>query len=367
MSTTKTYRAALRKDSKKDHCPQCRQKTFVRCVEAETGELLPPHVGRCDRENSCGYSYSWVEYYKEVDQDKKPFIEAKPIEAPKPVDFLPLKYLEATLPTKHYQRNNFYQFIEKRFTDLVAKEVFSKYLIGTSNYWEGAAVFPQIDEAGNLRQIKIMLHNAETGKRVKEGAQVKRFDRRQRVYIPEITEKSCSIIYGRFIEPSFKELNLEQCFFGQHLLAEYPDKKVCIVESEKTAIIASILLPQFVWMATGGASGCKWREFGTYKVLKGRSVTFFPDYGFFNRKTGKTCYAEWCERIARIVEATGNQQIRVSDLLEEKFSGMERTDTDLADIFLNDIDSTGLALTNGYPVVFDFKDFDILNHIHETL
>ena len=45
------------------------------------------------------------------------------------------------------------------------------------------------------------------------------------------------------------------CLFGRHLL-ELPDavnKPVCIVESEKTAIICSIVYPQAIWMATGSS------------------------------------------------------------------------------------------------------------------
>ena len=35
-----------------------------------------------------------------------------------------------------------------------------------------------------------------------------------------------------------QEWELSQCLFGEHLLKKYPDKPVCLVESEKTAIIA---------------------------------------------------------------------------------------------------------------------------------
>ncbi|HXB40545.1 MAG TPA: VapE domain-containing protein [Bacteroidia bacterium] len=41
----------------------------------------------------------------------------------------------------------------------------------------------------------------------------------------------------------------ELCLFGEHLLTS---KTVCLVESEKTAIIASFFYPQFDWLATGG-------------------------------------------------------------------------------------------------------------------
>lgn len=41
------------------------------------------------------------------------------------------------------------------------------------------------------------------------------------------------------------------CLFGEHLMS---DKIVCLVESEKSAVLASFFYPQFDWIATGGAN-----------------------------------------------------------------------------------------------------------------
>jgi DNA-directed RNA polymerase subunit RPC12/RpoP len=358
MTEAKTYRFELDKSSKKVVCPQCRQRRFVLYRDNETRDLLPEHVGRCDRENGCGYHYSPKQYFAENGNQlqKKPFIEiSKPAE-PIKIDFLPIEILNKSVDPKHYKRNNFYQFITTLFGYGIARELFHKYLIGTSGYWKGSVLFPQIDQQGNLRQIKLMLHDSITGKRIKEGAIVERLDRLSKKYITEITEKSCSLIYGRFIDENFKDLNLEQTFFGCHLLSEYPNKPVCIVESEKTALIASVYMPGFIWMATGGASGCKWRDYSTYKVLQGRSVTFFPDHGFFNKKTEKTCFQEWTDRVARISEALQNPRIRVSDVLEKRLKDQPCNDQDLADLLLIRDQSTGLALSAaGYPIIFDYK------------
>jgi predicted P-loop ATPase/shikimate kinase len=43
------------------------------------------------------------------------------------------------------------------------------------------------------------------------------------------------------------------CLFGEHLLEE--NKIICLVESEKSAVIASFFYTQFNWLATGGANG----------------------------------------------------------------------------------------------------------------
>jgi hypothetical protein len=204
-----------------------------------------------------------------------------------------------------------------------------------------------------------MLHDSQTGKRIKEGATVER--RVNGSYVTEVTDRPCSLIYGKYLSEHTRNLNLEQCFFGQHLLKEYPNKPVCIVESEKTALIAAVYMPQFVWLATGGASGCKWREWAVYKVLKGRNVTLFPDYGHFNKKTGKTCIQEWLERCIRISETLPGTKVRVSDVLERRLDGQPRQDQDLADMLLIRDEQTGIALTDaGYPVIWDYKGF--INH-----
>lgn len=36
-------------------CPVCGKRTFVRYVDSETGEYVSTDVGRCDREEKCGY------------------------------------------------------------------------------------------------------------------------------------------------------------------------------------------------------------------------------------------------------------------------------------------------------------------------
>lgn len=71
--------------------------------------------------------------------------------------------------------------------------------------------------------------------------------------------------------------NLKQCFFGEHLLSEDKSRPVALVESEKTAIIASYYLPQFLWIASGGKNGCF--NANSLSALAGRSVVLFPDLG----------------------------------------------------------------------------------------
>ena len=70
---------------------------------------------------------------------------------------------------------------------------------------------------------------------------------------------------------------MKQCFFGEYLLPEDKSRPVALVESEKTALIASYYLPQFLWIASGGKNGCF--NTNSLSVLAGRSVVLFPDLG----------------------------------------------------------------------------------------
>lgn len=62
------------------------------------------------------------------------------------------------------------------------------------------------------------------------------------------------------------------CFFGLHLVDGL--QTVCVVESEKSAIILSVLYPDCVWLATGGLGELQPDKF---RPLRGCKVVLFPD------------------------------------------------------------------------------------------
>ena len=51
--------------------------------------------------------------------------------------------------------------------------------------------------------------------------------------------------------------HVEHCLFGLHLATLFPEAEVCLVESEKSAVICSAFSDpkKRIWMATGGKSG----------------------------------------------------------------------------------------------------------------
>jgi hypothetical protein len=107
--------------------------------------------------------------------------------------------------------------------------------------------------------------------------------------------------------------------FGEHLLID-KTKPVAIVESEKTAVIASVYLPQFVWVAVGSLTNLNAEK---CSILKGRTVTLFPDLNGFDKWSSKA------KELSHLATFT------VSDLLERKATEAERKQGfDLADYLI---------------------------------
>ena len=283
-------------------CPQCnhREKTFVRYIDTETKLYVNTIVGRCNRESNCGYHYSPKQYF----QDNHISIEtihtrtSQPhFDRTKPVSYIPNVVFNASL--KAYDTNNFIKYLSGILGVEVTEQLKQRYHIGTSKYWNGATVFWQIDIEGKIRTGKIMLYNPETGKRIKEPF--------SHIHLAHKALKS----------PNFE---LKQCLFGEHLLID-TSKPVAIVESEKTAIIASIYLPDFIWLATGSLSNLSLEK---CKILKGRNVFLFPDLNGYDKWNVKA------KEIASIAH------IHVSDLLERKASDDERKNGfDIADYLMH--------------------------------
>jgi len=292
------YRFALEKGGLKYACPQCGKMRLVRYVDSSTGEQVADHVGRCDREDSCGYHLTPKEHFQ-LSGDN-PFSTAKPARRqpapPQPPSFIDAALLRRSLAG--YDQNHFCLWLCDVFGEQRAFELTERYRVGTSKHWAGASVFWQIDRNEQIRGGKIMLYNAETGRRVKEP-------------FNHVNWVHCVLK----IEP----YHLQQCLFGEHLLSLETMKPVAIVESEKTAIIASGFLPEFVWLATAGKGNLNKEKL---KVVNGRRVTLFPDLGAFDK---------WQSISA------GMPNVTVSDLLERRATAADRAaGLDLADFLLRE-------------------------------
>ena len=208
-----------------------------------------------------------------------------------------MKFESVLKSCKHYGQNSLAKWMMDKLGDAEAQKLFGMYYLGSSKKWEGASVFWQIDIDGKVRTGKIMGYD-HTGHRVKEPR---------------------SLITWVHSHLRLTDYNLQQCFFGEHLLLQNPSALVCIVESEKTAMICKAYFPECVWLATGGKSGCNFYSKSVNGVLKNRSVILFPDEG---------AYELWLDKSTTIPA----RQVEVSKHLED--SGPQFKGCDMADILL---------------------------------
>lgn len=250
------YKYQLDKTSKKYVCPNCNKKTFVRFVDAATGNYLNAIDGRCDRETKCGY-FKKPESNQIVIQ--KYDCNTKQVKPSYHKNFLIKKF------GCNYKNNHFVSYLLKHFAPIDVKQVIKKYSIGTSNHWAGATVFWQIDQNINIKAGKIMLYNCNTGKRVK---------------------KPYNHISWMHKKLKINDFVLQQCLFGLHNLCDYATSDtICIVESEKTAVIMSIIMPSNLWLATGSKANFKEE---LLQPIKDYKIIAYPDKSEFKNWQSKT-------------------------------------------------------------------------------
>jgi hypothetical protein len=341
------FKYSLDKSSKKYVCPNCNKKTFVLYVDTETGNYLTTDFGRCDREQNCNYHKAppkgkraflidfitlksisdkaykltdlngiisiipksqileqsknncWItEWFlktsiinylssesKYFNTDEISLInEVKTITPPPPIkpSFHSLELLD-----KMYNDNciddNLTEFLKSKFSkDEVFNAMQNYFITGTNTFWNNATIFWQINHKEQIQGAKVMLYDRFTGKRIKE------------------PYNHINWLHKATKEPNFK---LCQCLFGLHRINEDYQKTIAIVESEKTAIVMSIFLPDFIWLATGSKGNFK---FELLEPLKKRNIIAFPDKGEYNNWLNIT------------TELNGfSFKIGVSDLIEQ--------------------------------------------------
>ena len=146
-------------------------------------------------------------------------------------------------------------------------KVLEQYGIGTAR--NGMTIFWQVDDQNRVRTGKMMLYK-DDGHRDKEAAYG--FD-----WIHSALYRDARQVY------SADRTDVKTCIFGLHLLNYYTIPKVkqdvCIVESEKTALIMAIAYgnnPKQVWMACGGLGNIN-RDKLKPIIQQKRNIILYPD------------------------------------------------------------------------------------------
>ena len=182
-------------------------------------------------------------------------------------------------------RNNLARWLCTQFPEEQVAEVLARYRTGSTR--DGRIIYWQIDEHGQVRAGKVMAYDLD-GHRKKDG----------KVNV-------CWVHSMKIDGIRFDEMLAPQCLFGEHLinvdvnvndnchpedihreaqstlsfssslaLQAVTPPLVMLVESEKTALIMSLVCPDKVWLATGGKANFKESMLAP---LIGLEVTVYPD------------------------------------------------------------------------------------------
>jgi hypothetical protein len=316
------HRYIFEKCSKKHHCPNCGKRRFVRYIDARTGEYLPGHYGRCDREVNCPqqdnnnpYKDGYAKVIRGQEQSNKPNWKPqqpkqtkKPANKPKRV-FIPIEVFNRT--RSGYEQNTFIQNLLQRvpfpFEVQDIEKVVSLYHLGTvqNGYRKGANTFPFIDVQGSIRAV-----------------QVKQFNRKNHTtdtdFLHSIIEKhhtQNNKPLPEWLVTYNKNETKVSCLFGEHLLSKYPYNPVALVEAPKTAIYSTLYFgfpkqpTDLLWLAVYNLSSL---NLSRCQALKGRNVYLFPDLS----KEGKA-FELWSTKAGELQKRLNGTYFQVSDLLEQ--------------------------------------------------
>lgn len=286
-------------------CPKCgRPHCFTRYIDTETNQYLADDVGICDHKKNCGYHKPPREYFKERGsgyhfeyRQSNPLNRSTESSKEKETDFIPMRIIE-DFEKLDKKKNTLKEFLSTLVSPSDLQQVFSAYHVGTTK--NGGTVFPQIDVQGRCRTAKIMMYD-ERGHRIKG----------ERDMVDWLHSR---IMRMKRLKSS--DWNLKQCLFGEHLLHSRPNDMVCLVESEKTAIICALRCPKYLWLACGGKQNLKPEM---CQALEGRNVLLFPD---------ADAVADWEERKKRLSFC---RKIKMYSWYKHEAEGSKR---DIADVIL---------------------------------
>lgn len=246
----------------------------------------------------------------------------------------------------NYEGNAFVSFLLDLFPfdRKAVDKAIAEYLIGTK---DGFTVFPTISKNRKFCKAKLMKFDPTTGNRIKDGHSISSLQARL---------KRSGQLGGDFETD-------KDVFFGEHLLRKYERSRIAIVESEKTAIVATIFKSAFpenlVWL---GAHSKSWLNVERLRRIgRDREILLYPDADAFER---------W-KQIAADAARTGIT-VRISRLIDNKATKEEKEmGFDLADYLIDEVQKMNeynasvvhrnaerqLCATDGFrPAVLDATD-----------
>lgn len=243
-----------------------------------------------------------------------------------------------------WPENTYFKFMVNHYGEQAARDHFREKKLGTSKLFriqEGYAVmFPYISISGELTQVKTILCNPATGKRIRKIHSYETWNWKTRAYAPA----GSAAVEDKYVQDAarFTGLylldkvvrkrghNLRACFYNEQSLSKRPALEALIVEAEKSADTVEMYdnNRRFVCLALGGANGCRWTTKEVASVLKGRKVKLGADLS-----PGNVQYHSW-EKELPVLRGYGITVV-MSDTLENLATEQDRADKlDIADLLL---------------------------------
>lgn len=237
--------------------------------------------------------------------------------------FIPAQMVEAT--ESRVTESNLFAWLSGEFGEEAALMAMKRYRVGATKHTDGrgyrAASLPYINASGNCVDCKIFHIDPTTGSRKTAPALMAWTDREGKAQELRST--------WALAELKKNDKPRKWCNFGDHLLQENPTAAVCVVESEKTALVASIVYPSRLWIAVGSKNNLNPERCAPYR---GREIVIYPDRDNIKdkpRKSGIGIEKGW-ETLARELAQAGFS-VRI-DRTVERHNG--EVNDDIADIIL---------------------------------
>jgi hypothetical protein len=275
-------------NKRRSDCPFCGKRgKYSAYIDTKTNELASIEYGMC---SSCQESKRPPDNYISsesihVDDEKLGYYEA---------DTLMINTILQYYKPQYHIHNNFIEGLESRFGKAPVARAVHLFKLGkfrdSYECESSAVVFPYLYTDTHCCTGKLMWFDNDLH-RIKEGKkQYPRFlhnliytDDRGTHY--DFNDYDTDDDMNDIIVP-FK---LKLCLFGHNQIINDKKKTICLVESEKTAVIMSIVLPEFIWVASGGKTLIQ-----DYKFLffTGRKCLVFPDLS-----EDDNVYQYWFEKL----------------------------------------------------------------------
>ena len=207
-------------------------------------------------------------------------------------------------------RSDFVSFLKLMVADVdKIVDIVNAYQLGVTK--DAHIIYWYIDKEGIARMGKVMAYKPD--------------GHRDKFYTPLSIPKELS----KRGELS-ADYAIKQTLFGEHLLnlSTCEGKTIGIVESEKSAVICSLCLPDLLWMATGSKGNLQVERLS---AIKERNSILFPD----TDKDGGA-YRQWMNR-SKELNANG-WHLQVNDYLERVATIEQRlAKIDIADLLIDDL------------------------------